>query len=271
MQVLVKAQLRRILDGDDSLVWRYLGREGVEQRRLARARAAGHRHVLAQAHRPAQKPCVPQWQRPQPHQALERTELAGELPDGDDGPVHRNGRDDGVHAIAVRQARVHDGARIIQAAAQGRQDAVDREHDLLGRVEDAPGRLQLARPLEVQRPAAVHHDLGDGVVVKQGLQGPQAHDLVDDLLDELGPVLPHHLRQVARVEDGLAGNGQLLAGAAHVLPAHEVGDLVHTKPVHQRRLERRAGLGGDDDGRHLGRSLLKAGLRLLHPLENAHG
>ena len=43
--------------------------------------------------------------------------------------------------------------------------------------------LQLSLPLHVDPERAVDHDLGDGVVVEKGLDGAEAEDLVDDLLE----------------------------------------------------------------------------------------
>jgi hypothetical protein len=54
MRVFQKAQLRRILDGDDPLLVRNLAREGVEQRCLAATGSPDNRNALAGAHRPPQ-------------------------------------------------------------------------------------------------------------------------------------------------------------------------------------------------------------------------
>ena len=56
----------------------------------------------------------------------------------------------------------------------------------------------LAGPLDVDRVRSVDHDLGDGVVVQEGLERPVAEDVVGDLLRDLPPLLAGQRRAVER-------------------------------------------------------------------------
>ena len=131
VRMLVEAQLGGILDGDDALVFRYLARERVEQRGLAAARAAGDGDVFARAHRPGQKLRHTRRKRAQPHELVEGESPPAEFSYGQGGALHGDGWDDHIHAMSFRQPRVHNGALLVYAPAQRRDDAVDHEAQLL--------------------------------------------------------------------------------------------------------------------------------------------
>lgn len=153
------------------------------------------------------------------------------------GPSMATGRDDRVHAVSVRQARVHDGTRVVQPAAERRQDAVHDEHDLLGRVERRPGGKDAAITLVVDRGTSVHHDLGDRGVVEQGLKRTQAHYLVDDLPHESVPLVSVQLREAVLVENGTARHGKLLAHELRRPVPHEGRDLAQAQTLDKTALE----------------------------------
>src|SRR6185295_15636325 len=48
-----------------------------------------------------------------------------ELSDGDAGAHERDGRDNDVHAAAIGEAGIADGARLVDMATERRDDAVD--------------------------------------------------------------------------------------------------------------------------------------------------
>ena len=105
------------------------------------------------------------------------------------GPDQADGRDDGVDARAVHEAGVDHRAGLIDAAADGRDDAVDDAHHVVVVLERDVGQLQLAGTLDVDLARAVDHDFRDALVTQQGLERTEADDLIGDLLqhpDALG-------------------------------------------------------------------------------------
>ena len=109
--------------------------------------------------------------------------VAGELPDGEHRADQRERRDDRVDAGAVGQAGVDHRARLVDAAADGRDDALDDLHHVLVVLEGDVGQLQPAFTLDVDLLRAVDHDLGDGLVAQERLERAEAEDLVGDLLE----------------------------------------------------------------------------------------
>ena len=103
------------------------------------------------------------------------------------------------------------------------EDAVHDDHDLLGRVEDRVRRAQLPVPLEEEGGGPVDHDLGDLVVLEEGLYRAEAADLVDGLPQERLAVDPDRRDRIMRVQDGLEDHEKLGAGALRVGPGDHGG------------------------------------------------
>ena len=80
------------------------------------------------------------------------------------------------------------GQRLVNAAAERRDDPVDDPHDVVVVLEHDVGQFELARALDVDLARPVDHDLGDGLVAQQRLDRAEADDLVGDLLEH-----PHAL------------------------------------------------------------------------------
>jgi hypothetical protein len=99
------------------------------------------------------------------------------------GPDQRQRRDDRVDAGAVGQAGVDHRRRLVDAPADRGDDPVDDAHDVVVVLEDDVRQLQLARSLDVDLARAVDHDFRDGVITEERLEGPEADDLVGDLLE----------------------------------------------------------------------------------------
>ena len=88
------------------------------------------------------------------------------------------------------EARVHDGRGIVDAAADGRDDALDDHADVGLVLEADVGFHHAAGALDVDVVEAVDHDVADGGILEQRLQRAEAEDLVEDLLDELLALAP---------------------------------------------------------------------------------
>ena len=75
-------------------------------------------------------------------------------------------------------------------ATERRDDAVDDVHHVLVVAEGDVHLLDLAGALDVDLVGAVDHDLGDRRVRQQRLDGPEAGDLVGNLVDEPQTLVP---------------------------------------------------------------------------------
>ena len=79
-----------------------------------------------------------------PRHDVERDALLGEFADRDRGAVDRQRRHDDVDAAAVREARVDERRRFVDAAADLRHDARRDAHDVGVVAEGDVGQLELA-------------------------------------------------------------------------------------------------------------------------------
>ena len=111
-------------------------------------------------------------------------QLLAEAADGEHRADQRQRRNHGADARAIAQARVDDGRRIVDAAADVRHDAVDDHAQVRLILEADVGFDQLAGALDVDVVEAVHHDVADGGVFEQRLQRAQAEDFVEHFFDE---------------------------------------------------------------------------------------
>ena len=124
--VLLELELGRVLDGDDALVVGDEGGHHVEQGRLARAGTTGDDDVAATTDAGAQEVTDLRRERAERNEVLVRERVGGELADGEQGAVERDGRDDRVDTRAVGQPGVHERAGLVDATADATDDLVDR-------------------------------------------------------------------------------------------------------------------------------------------------
>jgi hypothetical protein len=184
---LLEAQLGRVLDRHDSLLGPDERGQRVERRRLARAGAAGDEQVAAGGDRAPQR--VAQRLRPgaELDEVVRGEAAAPEAADGEDRSVERERRDDHVHARAVGQPRVAQRLGLVDPAAQGREDPLDRVAQSRGVLEAHAGRLDPPAALDVDGHLPAHpvdHDLVDRGVAQQRLQRAEAERALGDELDE---------------------------------------------------------------------------------------
>src|SRR5437762_2072283 len=160
----------------------------VEHGRLARTRASGDEDVQARLHARLQE-LEHLWRRgAEADQVLHREWRGRELSDGDDRSHQGERRDDRVHAGAIRETGVDHGARLVDAAADGRDDALNDLHHVLVVLERHVRELQATLTLDVDLLRAVDHHLGDRLVAEQWLQRAKAQDLVGYLLEHAYPL-----------------------------------------------------------------------------------
>ena len=166
--------------GDDE------GRERVQQRGLTGAGSARDDDVHARLdggfeqfhHARRHAPCGPPGRR---GISLSVRKTA----DGEQRAVHRQRRNDGVDARAVAQARVHHGRRFVDAAAHlATILSMMRSRCWSSRKADV-GQFEQAAPLHVDLLVGVDQNVGDGGILQQRLQRPQAEHFVQHFVADL--------------------------------------------------------------------------------------
>ena len=187
--LLAQLELGGILDRDDPLVVGDERRDHVQRGGLARPSPARDEDVEPGLDAGLQELEHLRRRRSEVDQVVDRVRPRRELPDGDDGPDEGEGLDDRVDARAIGQAGVHPRARFVDPPAERGDDAVDDPEDVFVVQEDAVDAVDLAGPFDVDAGRPVDHDLGDGLVAQEGLQRPEAHQVVDHLLDEAQPLV----------------------------------------------------------------------------------
>ena len=122
---LLQLQFGGVFDGDDALLFRDEARERVQHGGLAGAGSAGDQNRGLRLHARRQKPQHAGRHGLVLQHLLLRDDVAAETADAEARAVQRQRRNDGVHARAVLQARVHDRLRFIDAAAHLGDDLFD--------------------------------------------------------------------------------------------------------------------------------------------------
>ncbi len=158
---LLELQLGGVLDRGNSLFVGNVGREHVEEGRLAAARSSRDQDVFACPHA-----------RREELDHLGRHGFAGdqvarqqrpgrEAADRDQGPVERQGADHRVDAAAVGKTGVDHGTRLVEPPADAAGDPLDDLEHVLLVMEDDVRPLQTAAALDVHGAWPVDEDVGD--------------------------------------------------------------------------------------------------------------
>ena len=123
------------------------------------------------------------------------------------------------------QARIHHRRRLVDAAANARDNPVDDGHQVPLVVEPHRRKLELAAALDEHLIRTVHQNVRDGGIVQQLLQRAEAEDLVLYLLDDSLPRRNVEGHRVLRHQQ-LAGLANLLAGC-RILQGDQQGQVQH--------------------------------------------
>jgi hypothetical protein len=182
---LRQLQLRGVFDRDDALVLGDRGRQHVEQRGLAAARAAGDHDVLLGAHAAHEEAAHRVAQRAVRDQRLQIERLGRELADRDARAAQRDRPDHHVHARAVGQARVDQRRGFVDAPAKRGDDALDHRAHALVVGELTRAALHAAAALDVDVLRVEHHDLAHARVGQQRFERAEAERFVGHLSDQL--------------------------------------------------------------------------------------
>ena len=105
--------------------------------------------------------------------------------DGDHRADQRERRNHRADARAIGQARVHNRRRIVDAAANGVDNAIDDHAHVRVILEPDIGLHQASGPFHVHVVEAVDQDVADGWVLEQRFQRAQPEDFVQNLFDQL--------------------------------------------------------------------------------------
>jgi hypothetical protein len=185
---LLEAQLGGVLDRHHPLVGGEEAGQRIQQRRLARAGAAADQDAAPRPHRLLEPAALLRIERPQLDQPLRAGALGTEAADRDRRAIDRQRRDHHVDPRAVGEAGVDHRAELVDAAAEGRQDPLDRVAQLLLVGEADRGRFDPPGALDEDAVGPVHHHLLDQRVGEQDLQRAEADAVADDAGGDLGAV-----------------------------------------------------------------------------------
>ena len=230
--VLLHLQLGGVLDRDDSLTVGDERGQHVEQRGLARAGAAADDAVEPRLHAASKHLEDRARARPERDEVFGRDRDGAEPPDRHAGTVEREGRNDCVEPRTIRHTGVDHRVLLVDPSTDVRDDPLDDLHQVLIVVERHVGLDQAALPLDEHRLRTVDHDVGHFRVAEQGLQRPEAEDVVDDLLDEALALHP-----VQRELPSLDPFGERLPEALGELVARRVADLFEVERLDQLVVE----------------------------------
>ncbi len=177
--VLLQLQFGRVFDRHDAVGIGNEAGKRVQQRRLARAGAAGNEDVQPGLDGPFQQHHHFGREGPIVQQVFQLQRIGAETADGNAGAVQRQRRNDRIETRAVDHAGVDHRAGLVHAAAHLRNDAVDDLHQVVVVAEDNAGLLHLAAALAVDVLRAVDENVADRRVLQQHLQRPEAEGLVE--------------------------------------------------------------------------------------------
>ena len=175
-------------------------------------------------------------------------------------PVQRHRRDHHIQARAVGQPAIDVRIALVHPPADGRHDALDHVHQMRHVAEARPHRLQLALALHVNGAGTVDDHIVHAGIVEQGLERPEAGDLVDHVENELG-AFPGVERKPARAQHDGDGAGDLVqecglldgiagdAAAVQIFQGHFEYPELHLL-IFVRHLDIVALGGGDGIGEH---------------------
>jgi hypothetical protein len=219
---LLEQELERVLDGDDALRARDVGRERVQEGRLTGTGTAGDEDVEPVGGASAEELGHARVERMDADEILHPVAVLAELADGDRGVLGRRRRDGDVDAGAVLEAGVDHRRHLVHASPDARQDALGDAAHMVFVAEPDVAQVDDAVALVVDRVIAVDHDFRDRLVVDERLNGPQAQHLVGHERDHALPDLAID-RVVARDEQREGGLFDQLAGLLGIGLAELVG------------------------------------------------
>ena len=166
-------------------------------------------------------------------QVLEAERATPEPPDRQQRAVEAQRRNHAVDPRPVRQARIGQRRRLVDAAAERTQDALDQMHQLLVRAERHVRLDDATAALDVHGALAVDHDLVHRRVVHQRLERAQPDGAGHDPVHEGGPLAVVERQRLfgqqgsdAATQNARVGRGNLEARLLDKAPPQDACDVV---------------------------------------------
>ena len=175
--LLVKLQLRSVLDGHDALIDRDESRADVEECRLTGTGTTGDQDVGSREHARLDEGGRFLGQCAESDEVGNLIRILAELTNREDGTVQRDRRNRRVHAGSVKKARIHERRPRVDAPADSGTDRVDDAHEVSLVVETDVGEKDLALAFHVDHLRSVDHDLGQAVVIDKWTQRTESLEI----------------------------------------------------------------------------------------------
>ena len=185
---VLQAQLRGLFHGHDAFTVRDVARQHVQQRSLARGRAASDGDIAAPLHRQLEQLEHGRAHEAQRQQLVRVQRLQPKAPDRHHRALGAQRRNHRMQPAAIIQTRIHMWRTRVQVLALRRHQAVEQAAQVALVVKHHRRALQSAAAVHPHLAWAIDENVGDFRVGHQGRQRPQAPHLVDDLAPDTGPV-----------------------------------------------------------------------------------
>ena len=95
------------------------------------------------------------------HEVIGPAPLSLKTPDGEDGTIERQGRDDGVDPRPILQPGIDHRARLVDATADRAHDPLDDPPHMRVVDESEVGRFQLAVPFDLDLVESIDQNVRD--------------------------------------------------------------------------------------------------------------
>ena len=191
---LAQPELRGVLDRHHPLGRVDPGREGVQQRRLAGSGSARDEDAPPLTHRGRQQVAELDRERSRADQLLRSWARGREAAHRKRRPIDGERRDDDIDARPVGQPRVDHRAELVDPAADGGENSLDRVAERLLGGEANGGLFDSAEPLDIDRVRPVHHHLLDLGIGEKLLERPETDRIAQDQVADLRSARPREHR-----------------------------------------------------------------------------
>jgi hypothetical protein len=179
-------KLGSVFHGHGPLLGVDLTGEDVEQRGLAGSGTTGDEQVHPCLHRLAQQPRSLIIYSACRNQAGEVLHRRGEASNGENRPIDRSRRNDGMKPGAIGEPGIDCGAGAVDAKPEWGHDPLHRSNDRRVIRETDLGTLEATGPLNPDLGWAVYEHISHVGLAEQALDGPEPGESIDDVGNGVG-------------------------------------------------------------------------------------